>query len=120
MDDGGPRLSHLFVTAPAPEEMRRFYVEQLGLRVLMDEDGYLQIGGAGGFHMGIEATERDDAPAIELNVEVGDVDADYQRLHDQGIRFEGPPRDMPWGARHAWLRDPAGNRVSLYSRRDSA
>jgi catechol 2,3-dioxygenase-like lactoylglutathione lyase family enzyme len=120
MDDRGPRLSHLFVTAPAPDEMRRFYVELLGLRVLLEEDGYLRIGGGGGFHLGIEAAERDDDPAIELNVEVPDVDAAYHRLRDHGVAFDAPPQDVPWGARHAWLRDPAGHRLSLYSRRDSA
>jgi catechol 2,3-dioxygenase-like lactoylglutathione lyase family enzyme len=119
MDDRGPRLSHLFVTGPALAEMRRFYVEQLGLRVLMDERGYLRVGGGGGFHMGVEAAG-DDEPAIELNVEVADVDAEYRPLRDDGIAFDAPPRDMAWGARHVWLRDPAGHRLSLYSRRDSA
>jgi catechol 2,3-dioxygenase-like lactoylglutathione lyase family enzyme len=32
-----------------------------------------------------------------------------------GVRFSGPPEDQEWGARHAWLIDPDGHRLSIYS-----
>jgi hypothetical protein len=30
-------------------------------------------------------------------------------------RFATAPQDMPWGMRHAWLEDPDGYRLSMYS-----
>jgi hypothetical protein len=33
----------------------------------------------------------------------------------KGVVFEQMPKDMPWGWRHAYLRDPDGRQISLYS-----
>ena len=41
-----------------------------------------------------------------------DVDADYRRLSDAGVEFNGPPVDMPYG-RDVGLRDPSGNQLRL-------
>jgi catechol 2,3-dioxygenase-like lactoylglutathione lyase family enzyme len=110
-------LSHLFVHVTDLERTRRFYVDDLGLSVLMREEGYLRLGGDNGFHMGME--ERDPSEVgsagVEIVIRVPDVDAAYRSLVDRGYSFESPPTDMPWGARHAWLRDPDGYRLSIYS-----
>ena len=53
-DHDGARLSHLFVRVHSLAETRRFYVELLGLEVLMEEPGYLRIGNPDGWHMGME------------------------------------------------------------------
>jgi catechol 2,3-dioxygenase-like lactoylglutathione lyase family enzyme len=111
------RLSHLFVHVSDLARSRRFYVDELGLSVLMEEERYLRLGGSGGFHMGIE--ERDPGEVgsvgIEIVIQVRDVDALYEVLMGLGHRFEAEPADMPWGARHAWLTDPDGYRLSIYS-----
>jgi catechol 2,3-dioxygenase-like lactoylglutathione lyase family enzyme len=109
------RLSHLFVHVTDLAASRAFYVELLGLRVLMEEPGYLRVGGGGGFHIGMEEDPDVGSRGIEVVVEVPDVDAMYRRLLERGITFEAPPADMPWGASHVWLRDPSGYRLSLYS-----
>lgn len=112
-------LSHLFVSVRDLAATHRFYVELLGLEVLMGgpAEGYLRLGGNDGFHMGVEA--HPDAavptPGIELVIRVDDVDATYARLRAAGVAFDGPPADQEWGARHAWLRDPSGYRLSIYS-----
>jgi uncharacterized glyoxalase superfamily protein PhnB len=62
-----------------------------------------------------EEPELAGSEGIEIVVEVPDVDAAYRQLRKLGIAFEGPPADMPWGARHAWLHDPSGYRLSIYS-----
>ena len=109
------RLSHLFVHVRSLAETRRFYVELLGLEALVEEPGYLRIGNADGWHIGAEEHEPVGAEGIELVIRVSDVDAAYRRLTAAGVRFESPPLDTDWGARHAWLRDPSGYRLSLYS-----
>jgi catechol 2,3-dioxygenase-like lactoylglutathione lyase family enzyme len=110
-------LSHLFVHVSDLARTRRFYVERLGLSVLTEEDGYLRIGGNDGFHMGVEERGADEVGAvgIEIEVRVPDVDQTYREMSEDGVAFESPPADMPWGARHAWLRDPDGYRLSIYS-----
>jgi catechol 2,3-dioxygenase-like lactoylglutathione lyase family enzyme len=46
--------------------------------------------------------------------ECEDLDATYEELKAQGIRFESPPTDRPWLWREAYLRDPDGNMLCLY------
>ncbi len=113
----GTRLSHLFVLASDLESARRFYVDELGLDLLMETPGYIRVGGGGGFHLGIEEgrPENVPAPGIEIVIQVDDVDRRYRELVASGMRFLGPPEDQEWGARHAWLIDPDGYRLSIYS-----
>ncbi|MGH2379911.1 MAG: VOC family protein [Candidatus Limnocylindria bacterium] len=108
-------LSHLFMHVSSLAESRRFYVDLLGLEVLIDEPGYLRVGNADGWHIGMEEATPVGAPGIELVVRVPDVDAAHARLADAGVLFETRPTDTDWGARHAWLRDPSGYRLSVYS-----
>jgi catechol 2,3-dioxygenase-like lactoylglutathione lyase family enzyme len=110
-----PRLSHVFVHVTDLAASRMFYVEQLGLRVLMEEPGYLRVGSTGGFHIGMEEDPAVGSEGIEIVIEVPDVDVAYRRLEERGVAFDQPPADMPWGARHAWLRDPSGYRLSIYT-----
>src|SRR5262249_9301648 len=74
------RLSHLFVHVSDLEQARRFYVEDLGLSILMEEDGYLRLGGGDGFHMGMEQRDPGEvgSTGIEIVIQVPDVDVAYQ------------------------------------------
>ncbi len=112
-----PVLSHLFVLVGDLARSRRFYVDLLGLEALLEEDGYLRVGGREGFHIGMEegTPERIGSLGIEIVIRVDDVDAAYDRLSALGVSFESPPADTEWGARHAWLSDPDGYRLSIYS-----
>jgi catechol 2,3-dioxygenase-like lactoylglutathione lyase family enzyme len=109
-------LSHLFMHVSSLERSRRFYVDLLGLSVLLEEPGYLRVGGADGFHIGLEerGPGQVGAAGIEIVIRVDDVDTTYARLAEQ-VPFESGPADQPWGARHVWLHDPDGYRLSLYS-----
>jgi catechol 2,3-dioxygenase-like lactoylglutathione lyase family enzyme len=109
-------LSHLFVHVRDLERARRFYVDYVGLEVLQEGGGYLRLGGGGGFHMGIEERPESSVGAVgvEIVVRVPDVDAAAARLRAAGIDVT-EPADQPWGARHAWLHDPDGYRLSLYT-----
>jgi catechol 2,3-dioxygenase-like lactoylglutathione lyase family enzyme len=48
-----------------------------------------------------------------LEVEVEDVDSEYQRLTANHIPIVKPPTTQPWGRRSVWLRDPDGNLANL-------
>ena len=111
------RLSHLFIVVTDLARSREFYVGSLGLEVLVDEHGYMRVGGQGGFHLGIEEGDpaQVGATGIEIVVEVDDVDSRYRELVAAGVTFNGPPEDQPWGARHAWLSDPDGYRLSIFT-----
>lgn len=115
------RLSHLFILVSDLARAREFYVGTLGLQVLMEEPGYLRVGGRGGFHLGIEQGDADQVGAVgvELVLEVDDVDRRYRELIAAGVESEGAPEDQEWGARHAWFRDPDGYRLSIFGPRAS-
>jgi catechol 2,3-dioxygenase-like lactoylglutathione lyase family enzyme len=111
-----PRFTHLFVLVSDLEQARRFYADELGFDVLIDTPGYLRIGDRDGFYLGLEEGRPADGEGLEIVIEVDDVDRRYEELTGRGVVFEGPPADQEWGARHVWLRDPDGRRLSLYSR----
>ncbi len=99
------------------EQARRFWLDALGLQLLDDRGVYIAIGGNGGFAIGIEQVPEDrvSAEGPEITLRVDDVDAAVERLKSFDIEIEEAPADQPWQARHAWLRDPDGRRMSIYS-----
>lgn len=109
-----PRLSHLFVLTRDLDRARRFFGDALGLSVMSDGTGYMRVEGSGGFHIGMEEGDPGPPNSIEITIEVDDVDEVYRRAVAAGVEFEGPPGDQPWGARHAWFRDPDGRRMSIF------
>ena len=116
---GLPALSHLYVEVRDLAAAYHFYVELLGLEALVGgpDSGYLRVGGRDGFHVGIEENlglGEVDA-GIEIVIRVEDVDATWARLGEAGVATGLPPADQEWGMRHAWLRDPSGHRLSIYS-----
>ena len=112
-------LSHLFLPVRSLDEARRLYVDLLGLEVLVDEGGYVRIGGNGGFHMGVEAEPSGDVKPPDLVIRVDDVDGMVARLRANGVEVSDP-EDQPWGARHAWLHDADGRPISIYTPLDAA
>lgn len=119
MTDAGANaaaLSHLFVHVGDVGVMRRFYGELFGLPIADLPGGYVRIGCADGFHLGVEEVAGLAHPdETELVVRVPDVDAVHATLRANGTVVDAPPQDMPWGLRQMWLRDPNGLRLSVYT-----
>ena len=109
---------HLFIYVSDLGRSRGFYTDVLGLQVLIEEEGYLRVGIPRGIHIGMEEGKPSQVGArgVEIHLEVDDVDAWADRLRADGVTFEIPPADMPWGARHALFRDPDGYRLSIFTR----
>lgn len=112
-----PHCTHLFLEVRDLARARWFWVEAIGLELLQDRGPYIQVGGNGGFAIGIEQAQSGVAPRDypEITLRVPDVDAAATRLQELGVEIVEGPSDQPWGARHAWLRDPDGRRMSIYS-----
>lgn len=51
---------------------------------------------------------------LRLYFEVQGLDAFCKALEKKGVKFDQMPKKMPWGWRHAYLRDPDGHEISLY------
>jgi catechol 2,3-dioxygenase-like lactoylglutathione lyase family enzyme len=98
-----------------------FYRDHLGFR-LLDEypGGYARLLSPGGrttiaLH-GLERDQRMDpaGEGLRLYFEIKPLDSFCARLAAQGVRIDQMPQEMPWGWRHAYLRDPDGHQLSLY------
>ncbi|HZO30909.1 MAG TPA: VOC family protein [Chloroflexota bacterium] len=118
---------HLALTTGRFELLRRFYVEQLGLRVVGAFPGheivFVQAGSTT-----IELIGEDGPPVPDaddrarrhgwhhLAWEVEDVDAAFAELTARGVPIHSPPESFPEEAptmRIAFLRDPDGNLLEL-------
>ena len=108
---------HLFVYVVDLDATVTFYRDIIGLDVTYREPGYVRLGGADGFMIGFEqrATAHVGAAGVEIDIAVDDVDIACAHLRACGVRVDADPEDAPWGARHLFLRDPSGYRVSLFT-----
>jgi predicted enzyme related to lactoylglutathione lyase len=50
-----------------------------------------------------------------IDVEVEDVDAEYERMVAKGVPVIKLPVTYPWGRRSFWFKDPDGNIVNFFS-----
>ncbi|HTE22132.1 MAG TPA: VOC family protein [Candidatus Limnocylindria bacterium] len=109
-------ITHVFMQVLDLQRSKAFY-ESLGLKIVMDEPKYVRLACENGFYIGMEQRDATEigGSGIELNIQVDDIDKLYEALSSKDVAFEQKPTDMPWGARHAFLKDPNGYRVGLYS-----
>jgi lactoylglutathione lyase len=109
----------------------RFYRDVVGLQPQFGDEGGLyeefHVGSAVlslfdrrrmmealGTHASILAQPERVGDAAMVCLEVDDVDAEYRRLTDAGVRFVTEPHDQPnWFVRVAHFRDPEGNLIEL-------
>lgn len=111
-------LRYLLVYVSDVARSKAFYSDVLGLEVLEDFGDFVRLGTGADVGLSLHVAGRLEAACqgVELNFEVDDVDRTHRDLADRGVAFTQPPKDMPWGARHAYLRDPDGHPVSLFTR----
>ena len=91
-----------------------FYEAILGLQLQYSspEHGYAALA-AGSVRLGIAVPGADQRELIGRHTGVGlavsDLEAEYVRLSDLGVRFTMPPTKQPWGGFMALVSDPDGN-----------
>jgi hydroxymethylpyrimidine/phosphomethylpyrimidine kinase len=106
-------IDHLYMLVADLERSVEFY-ERLGFAATWWGD-YVRLEGPNGMYIGMEQGAVAVGGSIELVIRVDDVDRRFQGLSAAGVRFDGVPADQEWGARHVWLTDPDGNRLSMFS-----
>ena len=97
----------------------RFYVETIGLRVAMEQDGMVMlVSPTEPTTQVIVAWESVTATdpqvtGVDLSIEVGDVDAAHAEATRRGMEIVYPLTEEPWGIRRYFLRDPSGMVVNV-------
>lgn len=114
------RMSHLLVYVMDVSRSLEFFEGQLGFEsvevglpdyaTVVDPEGETTIC----IHRGSSERPAPGKDGAWLYIELEDLDTVCKELARRGVEFEQMPRDMPWGWRHAYLRDPDGQVLSLY------
>jgi catechol 2,3-dioxygenase-like lactoylglutathione lyase family enzyme len=103
---------------------RRYYRDVLGLSVIKDKDGYVELE-SGGVRLALYSrvalakllsVPEEKLGPIDLSFHVEDADRAFSELVARGAEPLVTPRTMPWGHRLAFLRDPEGNLIEVVAR----
>lgn len=103
------------------ERAKKFYIEKLGLELLGDDSSipglrWILVAPKGGNVALTLVTWFESMPAGSLRGLVlvsDDIEKDYKRMQAQGVEFEEPPEQKPWGRTETVLHDPDGNCIVL-------
>ena len=95
------------------------FYETLGLRLIVRSDTYARFecpDGDATFSLSKRETLLPaGSEGVHVYFECDDLDARVAALKARGLAFDQDPEDMRWLWREAWLPDPAGNLICLYS-----
>ena len=96
-------------------ESTAFYVDVLGLHVVMDMGWIVTLAAPGNPKLQISLMSEDaTAPVVPVaSIEVDDVDAAYALAVERGAEIVHPLTDEPWGVRRFFVRDPDGHVVNV-------
>ena len=113
-------LNQVTILSGKPVETVEFF-EKLGLRRIVDSlPRYARLECPDG-DATLSVCEFGEMPPVEalnnvvLYFDCADVDAEYERLTNIGLEFIEPPADRPWLWRQAYLHDPNGNKICLFT-----
>ena len=97
------------VRAQHGADSRAFYVDVLGLEVVMDMGFIVTFASPSNPTAQISVVDASQThPHPDLTVEVADVDAAYTRARERGVEIVYPLTDEPWGVRRFYAREPNG------------
>lgn len=98
---------------------RQLYIDLLGFEVAMDEPGFLMLRSPSNPTTQLilisEAAADQAARAVDISIEVADVDEAYTRAQERGIPIVYQLTDEPWGIRRFFLQDPDGLVINVAS-----
>ncbi len=105
------------LTTGSMAEATEFYVDVLGLEVVMDLGWIVSLADAErpGVQLSL-MTHDETAPVVPVaSIQVDDVDAAYAAARERGAEIVHPLTDEPWGVRRFFVRDPDGHVVNVLS-----
>ena len=92
---------------------QRFYRDTLGLPIYREFGSPPHVGIVfflGGGFLEVSGSSTEPAtPALQLWLQVRDVQATRTELADRGVEILREPRREPWGLVEMWISDPDGN-----------
>lgn len=115
-------LSTCFCTDDV-DACREFYTRYFSAKAIFDCGWYVNLcidknGSTIQFTQPQESMPTFGGAGVVLNFKVDDVDTEYSRLTESGLKIAMPLEDHPWGDRGFSVIDPIGNSVYIYSDRE--
>lgn len=103
--------------AEQPGEGRAFYVDVLGLEVVMDLGWIVTYAAPGNPAAQISVMHEDASAPVtpDVSIEVDDVDAVHAAARRLGYEIVHPLTDEPWGVRRFFVREPTGKVLNILS-----
>ncbi len=103
--------------AQDPAASGEFYVEVLGLEVVMDHGWIITFAAPGNPVAQISLMSEDASASLQpdASIEVDDVDAAHAAARRLGYEIVHPLTDEPWGVRRFFVRDPNGRVLNILS-----
>ena len=103
------------------QESKEFYINHLHFKLVYESDWYIELIAQDMTTFGISFVlpQRDvgeffNGKGLILSFEVDDVDAEYQRLKEEGLNIYQDLQDNPWGERSFVTDDPNGVHIYIY------
>ncbi len=113
-------FNHVLIYVLDVQRAMRFYRDLLGFQVVEEQGDYARLRSPKGnstlalHKLSGNVTSVPSHEGVRLYFEVKDLDDFCKQLASEGVKIDQMPADMPWGWRHAYLRDPDGHELSLY------
>jgi uncharacterized glyoxalase superfamily protein PhnB len=102
------------------QESKDFYMDHFGYKLIYESEWYVELLSPD-IDAGISFTlaQREEGEIFNgrgliLSFEVDDVDAEYQRLKQEGLLIFQEMQDKPWGERSFVVNDPNGVHIYIY------
>jgi serine phosphatase RsbU (regulator of sigma subunit)/catechol 2,3-dioxygenase-like lactoylglutathione lyase family enzyme len=125
LDQRDPYVSLHFIMIFVRDQERslRFYLDQLGFRLIVDQSvaghRWIEVAPPDGTANIALAKALPDSVATLVGRDTGiyfiteDIQAKYDEWSSRGVHFESPPRNPPWGGIFTRFEDPDGNSFGL-------
>lgn len=104
-------------------ETKEFYKSTLRFKVIFENEFYLLLESPGSDRISFLLPDHPSQQPIFQNafngkgmfltIEMEDVDAEYKRIKESGVKIEVDIRNEPWGDRHFAFYDPNGIGIDI-------
>ena len=115
-------VSYIILYVPNTSEALKFYRDTLGIKVRMDEDGWVELETGSttvALHGEKQADKARSGGRAVVVFNVDDISEAYEQLKAKGVKFEKEPQIVCETGDHvgksADFTDPYGNQLSIYA-----